>query len=244
MLSASLATSTKPERLGQLAGPRGVREALVRLLPAHVHAGHARQRPGELARRAEGLEDGSRARNRRGVALLSTDSPPVGHAEAPECIALAQGHAALVPQRDRLLEGLGRWRPLVEGGELAAQRVEEVGSHERLVGADEAQRAAVLRHGLAPGRQLGGPVAGAAGVADDGVAVERALGVVGESGVIGPGLLELGQDAAVDLGAGVRADLLLDRPAGDLVTEPQHRSVGHEQAGGDGFVERRGGPLR
>ena len=211
------------ERLGQLPGPRGVRNTLVLLLPAHVHAGHARQRPGELARRPEGLEDLEGAK-RHGFALLSTDRPPVGHAEASERIALAQGHAVLVPQRDRLLEGLARWRPLVEGGELAAQGVEEVGSHERLVGADEPQRAAVLGHGLASRRQLGGPVAGAAGV-DGPRRLRRARPRRGArvGRLVGSGLLELGEDAAVDLGAGVRADLLLDRPAGDLVTEPQHR---------------------
>jgi hypothetical protein len=74
-------------------------------------------------------------------------------------------------------------------------------------------------------------------VADDGVPVLGAFCVVRQPGVVGPGPLELGEDAAVDLGAGVRADLLLDRPAGDLVTEAEHRTVSHEQARGDGFVE-------
>ena len=126
----------------------------------------------------------SRATKRRGFALLSADRAPVGHAEASERIALAQGHAVLAPQRDRLLEGLARWRPLVEGGELAAERRRGGRLDERLVGADESQRAAVLGHGLAARGQLGGPVAGEAGVADDGVSVERALGVVGEAGII------------------------------------------------------------
>ena len=68
--------------------------------------------------------------------------------------------------------------------------------------------------------------------------VERTLGVVGQAGVVvDTGADQLGQDAAVHLGGRVRADLLLDGPAGDLVAEPQARAVGDEQAGGDGLVE-------
>ena len=108
----------------------------------------------------------------------------------------------------------------------------------------EAQRTSVLGDRLTAGGECRRPVAGAPGIADDGVRVESALGVVRQPGVVGSGALELGEDAAVDPGTGVRADLLLDRAAGDLVTEPQHRTVADQKPRRDRLVEALAGASR
>ena len=152
---------------------------------AHVLAGHARQRPGR-ARATGRAARGPRGRRNAAASLSGPrHSAPVGHAEPSQRVALAQGHAVLVPQRDRLLQAprppapTGRARP-------ARGRARRAGRPARAAGRCATNRSA-RRYCVTASRRdasCGGPVARATGVADGGVGVERALGVVGQAGVV------------------------------------------------------------
>jgi hypothetical protein len=205
----------------------------------HLHEAGAevRVRPGQLLAGRQGLEDldgllGSPVR------LLSAAQSPERGGKQAEVLPDAQMIAQLAPDPEGAAQCPLRLFPPIKQRILARGALVQRRQTWPVAFPGVPQGALELRRGLAVCAQRGGAPGRLRRVPQHGLPVPGALGMVREQGGIAiAALLQLRQQARVQLQLSVRRDRCLHRHPDQLVPEPQAGPIGHEDPGLQALID-------